>query len=340
MQRLTDSFRAAFSSLAVENDVFYDHDGVVNDEADGCGEPTEGHEVEAFAEHRHEDEGQSDRGGDHETRDERGSPIAEEDDDDDGREQHADEDGVAYALDALADEFGLVVVGFECDARGKQRAKGFDLSGDLVGDLDGVARGLTRDVEQDGWFAVGAHHGVTRFDRIFDRSHVPQVNRCPACCAFNNETGHLIGRVDLAAHQAENEFMTALEEAGGVDQVRELDAVEDVTDSDAGGDERGWIGGDLDVGYLVALHDDGADAVEAVQRGLQLVGRDLPQLRHGDRVRREAVAQDRERGEGKAVGCDDGSVGQCLANFGEGGVDQLEGPEHIDIPVEEEADFG
>ena len=45
------------------------------------------------------------------------------------------------------------------------------------------------------------------------------------------------------------------------------------------------VGHDVELGHLAALHDDGADAVDAVQRRLQVVGGDLPELRlrDGDR---------------------------------------------------------
>ena len=49
VQCLAYGFDAAFAGVAVEDDVFDDHDGVVDDEADcGC-EAAEGHEVEALA---------------------------------------------------------------------------------------------------------------------------------------------------------------------------------------------------------------------------------------------------------------------------------------------------
>ena len=109
---------AAFAGVAVKDDVFDDDDGVVDDQADGGGEAAQGHEVEAFAEDVEEDEGDGDGGGNDQAGDERGAPVAKKDDDDDGGEDEADEDGVAHAGDAFADEFGLIVVGLE----GRRRA--------------------------------------------------------------------------------------------------------------------------------------------------------------------------------------------------------------------------
>ena len=45
--------------------------------------------------------------------------------------------------------------------------------------------------------------------------------------------------------------------------------------------------------HLAALHHHGADAVDAIQRRLQVVGGDLPELRLGNGVGGEAVAENR-----------------------------------------------
>ncbi len=95
MQGFAHGFDAAFAGVAVEDDVFDDYDGVVDDETDGGCETAEGHQVEALAGELEEDEG--DQYGDGRT------PVAEKDDDDDGGEDDADEDGVAHAGDAVAD---------------------------------------------------------------------------------------------------------------------------------------------------------------------------------------------------------------------------------------------
>ena len=49
LQGLADGLDAAFAGVAVQDDVFDDHDGVVDDETDGGCETAEGHQVEALA---------------------------------------------------------------------------------------------------------------------------------------------------------------------------------------------------------------------------------------------------------------------------------------------------
>ena len=88
---------------------------------------------------------------------------------------------------------------------------------------------------------------------------------------------------------------------------------------------------------LAALHSDGADAGDAVERRFELVGGELPELGLRELIGGEAVAEDGEGGEGEAVGGDDGGGGKSLTDTAESGIDQLQRAEHVDAPVEEEA---
>ena len=145
---------AGLAVVAVEDDVFDDDDGVIDDEADGCCESAEGHEVEAFADRPKKEYRDGDGDGDDEPGNERRGPVAEEEKKNDAGEDEAYEDGVAHACDALAHDGRLVVEGSECDARGERFAELVDLRGDGVGDGDGVAGRLAGDVEQDRRLAV------------------------------------------------------------------------------------------------------------------------------------------------------------------------------------------
>ena len=103
----------------MDDDVFDHHDGVVDDQADGGGEAAEGHEVEALADDQRKRMVTATVTGMTRpaTSDER--PVAQEEEEDDAGEDEADEDGVAHAGDAFADQLGLVVEGLEVDAGGQ-----------------------------------------------------------------------------------------------------------------------------------------------------------------------------------------------------------------------------
>ena len=57
------------------------------------------------------------RDGNDEAGDERRAPVAQKDDDDDGGEDDADEDGIAHAGDAVADELRLIIEGLRSERR-------------------------------------------------------------------------------------------------------------------------------------------------------------------------------------------------------------------------------
>jgi len=65
--------------------------------------------------------------------------------------------------------------------------------------------------------------------------------------------------------------------AGGLDEVGLLDGVDEVGDGERGGDELPGVGDDVKFGDLSALDGDGGDAIEAIERRLELVGGELPQ---------------------------------------------------------------
>ena len=76
------------------------------------------------------------------------------------------------------------------------------------------------------------------------------------------------------------------------------------------------VGDDVVLGDLAALDDDGADAVEAIEGRLELVGGEFPEAGLRDGVGGESVAEDGEGGEGEAVGGDDGGGGERLLRRG------------------------
>ena len=260
----------------MEDDVFDDHDGVVDHEAYRSGQAPKRHEVEALAEGVEEKKGDRDGDRDDQAGDKRRAPVAKKDDDDDRGQDDADENGVADAADTVADELGLIVEGRHGDAGGQGFLELLYGSGNFVGDGDGVAGGLARDVEQNGGMALGTDHGVGRLDGLADFRDVGDADGNAGSCVLDHHLGKLADVMGLRADECENELVLSLVEAGRVDEVGELERVLDVGDGDAGGNELGSVGDDFEVGNLLALHGNGADAVKTVERGLEVVGGDFP----------------------------------------------------------------
>ena len=101
----------------------------------------------------------------------------------------------------------------------------------------------------------------------------------PAGVVLTTSVAELRGVVGLRADEAEDQLMVGFVEAGRVDDVGGLDGVDEIEERDAGGLQAGEVGDDVELGDLSALHDDGADAVDAIERRLEVVGGDLPELR-------------------------------------------------------------
>src|SRR4029077_4474638 len=177
LQRAMDGLSTTLPGVAVQNDVFDDDDGVVDDQADCGRETTQGHQVEAFAEDLQRNEGHENRYRDDESGDDRGAPVAQEDDEDDRGEDQAEQDGVAHAPDRLPDDDGLIVERAQFDARRQRLLDARDFGVDLVRDLHRVAVGLAVYVQQNGRFAVGVDDGVDGLDAGRDGGDIADAHR-------------------------------------------------------------------------------------------------------------------------------------------------------------------
>src|SRR6202011_2766371 len=252
----TDGFEAGLAGVAVDDDVLDDDDGVIDDQTDGGGEAAQRHEVERLSDDPEEEDGDGDGDGNNQAGDERGAPVAQEEEEDDAGEDEADEDGVADAGDGLADQLGLVVEGLEVDVGGELGAELVDLGGDGVGDLDGVGGGLARDRKQDRGLAVGRDLGIDRHGGGLDGGDVGYANRSPAGGGLDDEVAELPGVVGLGADEAEDELVVGLVKTGRVNDVRGLHSGDELGEGDAGGLEPGEVGDDVVLGNLAALDND------------------------------------------------------------------------------------
>jgi len=98
----------------------------------------------------------------------------------------------------------------------------------------------------------------------------------PPGAVLDDDLSELFRCVDLTADQAEDKLMVCLVEARGLEQVSGVDRVDEIIDGDAGEQQFCAVGGDGELRHLAALHDDGADTGEPIERRLQVVGSDLP----------------------------------------------------------------
>ena len=140
VQRNANGGCARLARVAMDDDVFHHHDGVVDHQSNRRRQAAQGHQVEGLPDDPEKEDRHRDGYRNHEACDQRAGPVAQEEEQDHAGQHKPDEDGVAHAGDGLAHQLGLVVEGSEMHSGGERPAELCDLSGDAVGHRNGVRR--------------------------------------------------------------------------------------------------------------------------------------------------------------------------------------------------------
>ena len=82
-----NGFKASLSCVTVQDDVFQDHDRIIDNQADRGRQTAKGHEVEALTSKLQDDESDEQGGRNHEPGDKGRAPVTQKENEDDGREQ-------------------------------------------------------------------------------------------------------------------------------------------------------------------------------------------------------------------------------------------------------------
>ena len=131
--------------------VLHVDDGVVDERADGYGETTEGHGVDADAEgvehyHRHEE-----RDGYRDERNERGAHVGKEEHKDDNHEDGSLDERLLHVVDAALDEVCLTEdVGRDMHVGGQGLLEVVECEVEMLSEVDGARIGLLRNGEEHG----------------------------------------------------------------------------------------------------------------------------------------------------------------------------------------------
>src|SRR5713226_7983277 len=231
-QGALDSQEAALPGIAVQDNIFEDHDGIVDDQANGGCKAAQSHQIETLIGHFQNDEGdeQSDRYD--QPGDERSSPIAQEQDKDDRREQNADEHGIAHAGDGVVNDGGLIVKRLKVNSWGQSGGELLDERVNFVCHVQGIALGLAIHVEKYSGFTVGGHHGIDGGDRRRYFCDVAQTYGNTRRGTFDNNLPDLFRSAHLPTNEAQNKLVTVLDQARRINEIRPLDGFQNVRDSD------------------------------------------------------------------------------------------------------------
>ena len=131
-------------------------------------------------------------------------------------------------------------------------------------------------------------------------------------------------------------------ETGRVDRVGRSNRIGQVEDRDARSLQARKVGNDVILGHLAALDRYRRHPVHAIQRRLERIGSQFPQiaLRYRVACRRQAVTKNRKGREREPIGGDLRRGRQFLLDAADRGVHEFQCLKHVHGPVEEEAHFG
>ena len=264
------------SVLDVVFDSLDDHDGVVNHDADRQHQSEEGQVVEREAHGEHDREGADDPHRDGHERDDRRSPILQEDQHDQGDQDHRIHQGHEDFLDRFADEGRGIVADHVIDAAGKVFFELLDLRLDEVCRSQGVGVGQLEDGHVGDGLAVdlAAHILILRpqldMADVFDPDD-PAVRR-----GFDDDLRELLG-IDQAAQCAQGDLGLLAGQDGGLADLAggDLEVLfAQGADHVAGGHvaDGQLVGIEPDPHAVIALaeHQHVADARQPRQLGLKV----------------------------------------------------------------------
>ena len=172
-QRAADGLQASLPGIAMQDNIFHDHNGIVDDQSHGCGQAAQRHQVESLPHHLERDERDHDGHGNHQAGDQRRSPVAQKYDQNDRGQNQTQQNGVAHALDRFAYDDRLIVEGLNLDSGRQRLAETLDFVVNFLRHLHGIAVGLPVDVQQDRRLSV---RGDNRVDRLHARSDAGNIS--------------------------------------------------------------------------------------------------------------------------------------------------------------------
>ena len=188
--------QAVFAHVAF--DVLDHHDRVIDDDAD-CQDQSEQREhVDGETEQAHDRECPDDRHRDGEHRDQRGSPILQEQEDDQGDQDECLHEGLDDLMDGGADERGGVVDSSELESGGEHPPHVVQRGRDAVGDLQGVGARRLENNEGRARLAVESGKGVVHLAAEFDAGDILDAGEAAALAGFDDDVEELVGFAESA----------------------------------------------------------------------------------------------------------------------------------------------
>ena len=255
-------------------------DGVVHDDTDREHEGEHGKDVDRVPEEVEDGEGGDDGDGDGNGGDERGAEVPEEDEDDEDDEEEGDEERVPDLGDGLLDIDGLVVGDAKGDAGVDLSLQPGHLRADAAGDGHGVGLGLLDDAKEHGGKAVGPGGGAVVLDALLGAADVQQADHGGAVGA-DDQLVELGGGLELAAGEDGHFAVEVLDASGGELDVLLAEGALDIKDGDAARGHACGVEPEAHGEAFLAADDDGGDAGDGLEAGLDDAFGDGAELERG-----------------------------------------------------------
>ncbi len=283
------------------------HDRVVDDQADGRRDAAQGHDIEAHV----QDIKQKQRGGDDAGHGDNGNQgdfeAAQEDEQNQGRQRDADQNGIPDALGRGEDQFTLVIPIGNMDVFRQMGLVLGQLRFELPIDLHRVAARLLIDLEKDGLLPIGRDPRPFGRRRARDSGHIfNQHHAVPAGAQGGQADAGQVRKAGIGHDQVKLVMILQAPHRG--DDIGGRKRFGHFVEGKAEGRQFGRIHRHPVFFLLTAEHTDAGHARHRGQKRPELVKGDIPQLDQRMGVGRHAVGQhgkdrgvhapDRESGSG------------------------------------------
>nr|WP_269085349.1 hypothetical protein [Acidihalobacter prosperus] len=256
-----------------------------------------------------------------------------------GREHHAEDDGIAHRTRRIEDQPALVVPLVDVQIGRQARLYGFQSRLDRAVDGYGVAAELLVDGHQHGLMAVCGDRDPLRASGQPHGGHV--IERHHAVLAGTQHGVADLGEVlEAGVGEQQEQLVVGLQAADRADDVGGGERALDITHGQAEGGEARGIDGDAVFRGLAAHHPDAAHALHAGKQRHQLVARDIAQLYLTQVRGGQAVGQHRELGRVHAMDLEVGAGRQPRQHLIERRLHLQDRARHVGAPVEADIDVG
>ena len=269
---------------------------------------------------------------------ERDTPVAQEEDQDENRQEAADEDRVTDAGHRGAHERREVVHDSPMHSGRQRRAVRTQGGQRPVGDAQDVAADLARHADDGRRLAVAGNQRRPIHDALAHLGDIADIDGCLVPERDDNAP-HIVEASELGRRHHEELVVVLRQPPDGGDLVRRPQRLGHLFDRQLLRVQPLGIDDDGDLALVAGEHLDVGDARDAAQERPELEHRDVAQVHRRDRPC-QVDAEDRKQRRGHPFGRDRRVRRQRACDLVGLRLHELQGVRHVGVGVEEHRDLG